>query len=133
MKTTLLLFTLLTSLVTKNDCERLSNGVYLVKHTIQNGAVDYKLTINGEFYTIQVNDTLKDKGKMSWDGNCYLKLKSEVNEKQDTTDFAKKLLQSFGEPVFEVKTTIGDTTFFRNTWTGNLHITNDEGYFLKVK
>ena len=133
MKTAFLLFTLLTFLTNKNDCERIRDCVYLVKHNIQNSAFDYILAINGEFYTIQVNDTLNEKGKVSWIGDCSLKLKPDVNKKQDTTDFAKKIYQSLGESFIEIKATSGDTTFFRNTWTGNLHITEGEGYFLKVK
>jgi len=133
MKATLLIFTLLTFFTTKNRCERLKDGVYLVKHTSSNGAIDYRLSIYGESCNIQINDTLNVKGKVSWIGDCSLKLEPEVPIKQDTTELAKKLYQSFGQPFIKVEVTKGDTTFFRTTWTGNLHITINEGYFLKVK
>ncbi|MEX6690176.1 hypothetical protein QTN47_21885 [Danxiaibacter flavus] len=58
MKITLLLFTFLTFFASKNHCERLKDGVYLVKHTSKKGAVNYRLTISGEICTIQINDTI---------------------------------------------------------------------------
>lgn len=133
MKVTILIFSLLTFFTVENDCNKLKDGVYITRHTSKNGAVDYMLTIAGEMYTIQLNDTMDVKGKVKWIGDCSFKLEPEMLKKQDTTDLAKKLYQSFGEPFIEIKATDTDTTFFRTTWTGNLHITINEGYFVKVK
>ena len=133
MKVTLLIFALLTFAKSNDNCERLKDGVYLAKHTSKNGAVDYKLIIAGENCNIQVNDTLKVKGKVKWIGDCSFKLESNIHKQQDTTELAKKLYQSFGEPFIEIKATKADTTFFRTTWTANLHIRINEGYFLRVR
>jgi len=132
MKITTLIFTFLAVFVTKNACKRLKDGLYLAKHTSKNGAVDYMLTISGEICNIQVNDTINIKGKVTWIDDCSLKLEPEAHSKQDTTELARKVYKSFGEPFIEIKSTNGDTTFFRTTWTHNLHITINEGYFLKV-
>ncbi len=133
MKVTLLIFTLFTFINSNNNCERLKDGVYLAKHTSKNGAVDYKLTIAGETCNIQVNDTLNVKGKVKWIADCSFKLEPDANKQQDTTELAKKLYQSFGEPFIEIKATKVDTIFFRTIWTGNLHITINEGYFVRVR
>jgi hypothetical protein len=133
MKGTFLIFAMLSFVTSKNNCQTLKDGVYLVKHTSKNGAADYRLTIVGGNCNIQVSDTIKVDGKLKWIDNCSLKFEPSVPIKQDTTELARKLYRSFGEPFIEIKTTNGDSTFFRTTWTGNLHITINEGYFLKVK
>jgi hypothetical protein len=134
MKTTLLILTLLAFFSTSNNCEILNDGVYQVKYTTsQYSAVSYRLTISGEICNIQINDTMDVKGKVKWLDNCSLKLEFETHTNQDTTKLAKKLYQSFGNPIMEMKATRGDTTFFRTTSTSNLHITINEGYFLRIK
>jgi hypothetical protein len=115
------------------NCDKLKNGKYLVRHTSNNGAVDYQLTVNGKDCKIIINDTLSIKGTLNWIGQCLLKLEPQVIARQDTSSLGKKLYSSFGDPCFEVKQTKGDSTFFRETWTANLEITINEGYFLKVK
>ena len=79
-----------------------------------------------------VNDTTSVNGKLEWISECYFKLKS-VAVKRDTSDFGKALIGSFGEPLWEIKESKGDSIFFRSTWSGNLRVTIDEGYFLKLK
>jgi hypothetical protein len=133
MKISLLILTLLTFLTSRDDCKRLQDGVYLAKHTSKNGAVDYKLTIAGEICDIHVNDTLNVKGKVKWISDCSFILEPAVQKQQDTTELARKLYQSFGQPFIELKATKADTTFFRTTWTGNLHVTINEGYFVRVR
>jgi hypothetical protein len=133
MKVALFIITLLNFCNAKDSCERLKDGVYLAKHTSPNGAVDYRLTIAGDACNIQVNDTLSVKGKVKWIADCSFKIEPNMHKQQDTTELAKKLYQSFGEPFIEIKATKADTTFFRTTWTGNLHITINEGYFLRVR
>ena len=104
----------------------------MVRHTSKNGKADYKLTINGEICNIQLHN--RDvKGKVHWIGDCSLKLEPELHLNQDTTELERELYQSFGESFIEIKATKGDTTFFRTTWTGNLHITINEGYFIRIK
>jgi hypothetical protein len=132
MKFTLLLFTLFTFLSTKSKCNKLKDGVYLVKHTSNNGEVDYRLTVVGEVYIIRVNDSTGIKGKVTWIDAGSLKLVPDETEKQDTTAFGKMIYRSFGHPFIEFKKTKGNKTFFRTTWTGNLDLTINEGYFLKV-
>ena len=117
----------------KNSCDKLKNGTYLVRHTSNNGAIDYQLTVNGKECEIKLNDTLNIKGTLNWIDNCLLKLEPQVMTQQDTSSLSKKLYSSFGNPCLEIKETKGDSTFFRTTWTGNLHITINEGYFLKLK
>jgi hypothetical protein len=133
MKVALLIFTLLNFWNSRNSCQRMKDGVYLAKHTSHNGAVDYRLTIAGDACNIQVNDTLNIKAKVKWIADCSFKLEADVHKPQDATELAKKLYLSFGEPFIEIKATNADTTFFRTTWTGNLHITINEGYFLRVR
>jgi hypothetical protein len=131
MKATVLIFTFLTFLNNNSNCDKLKDGVYQAIHTSKN-AVDYTLTIAGDGF-IQQNGKMNVKGKVNWIDNCSLKLIPEVKIKQDTSELAGKFYKSFGEPFIQIKATKGDTTYFRTTWTGNLHISLNEGYFLKVK
>src|SRR5690606_8677660 len=126
------IITFLVFLTGKNNCEKLGDGDYLVKHTL-NGAPDYRLTIKGEKYSIQTDDSKIIKGEVNWIDDCSFKLEPKNPAKQDTFVLAKKIYQSFGEPFIQIKNKKFDTTFFRTTWTANLHITINEGYFLSVK
>jgi hypothetical protein len=133
MKSTLLILALLTFFTSEKYCKRLKDGAYLIKHTFPNGVDNYRLIISGDTCNIQINDTLHVKGKVKWIDDCSLKLEPEAHAEQDTTELARKVYQSFGEPFIEMKTSSGDTTFFRTTWTHNLHVTINEGYFLRVR
>lgn len=116
-----------------NNCEKLKDGTYHVRHTSNNGSLDYRLTIDGKSCNIKVNDTLNVDGKVKWIDDCTLILELEAAIKQDTTTLARKLYKSFGQPFIKIKETRSDTTFFRTTWSGNLHITINSGYFLRLK
>jgi hypothetical protein len=95
--------------------------------------MDYRLTIVNEDCIVQLNDTVNVKGKVIWIDECSLQLNAEKTVAQDTTTLAKLLYKSFGQPFIEIKQTRGRKTFFRTTWTGNLHVTINEGCFLKEK
>ncbi|HYH14218.1 MAG TPA: hypothetical protein VD794_03300 [Flavisolibacter sp.] len=85
MKVILLILTLFTFSTTENKCDRLKDGVYLVKHTSNDGAIDYRLTVYDEAYNIRVNDSTVVKGKVNWIDDCSLKLVPDEPVKQDTT------------------------------------------------
>jgi len=62
---------------------------------------------------------------------CYLIFKYD-SKQSDISSLAGLLQKSFGEPCFEIKKAIGDN-IFRTTYTGNLHISINEGRFVKSK
>lgn len=115
-----------------NHCDKLPDGTYSVKHTLS-GMKEYKITINKSSYSIVTDTSAADVGDVLWLGDCVVKFKPHHTVKVDTTELGKKLYHSFGEPCLEFKQVRGDTIYFKKRWSGNLHITIDEGYFLRVK
>lgn len=55
------------------------------------------------------------------------------NMKRDTFGLQGLLSKSFGDPCYEIKRTVGDTIFFRTTYASNLHLTINEGRFIRLK
>ncbi len=110
----------------------MKNGTYIAKHTSPNGTIDYQLRISDDKFIIKIKDTITIKGKINWLGNCLVDFKSD-KVSIDTSEFGKMLHASFGDAIIELKNTVRKKTYFRTTYSGNLHITINEGYFSKVK
>jgi hypothetical protein len=48
-----------------------------------------------------------------------------------TRNLKQQLNKSFGDQCIEIQKFNGDSIKFRITYTGNLHVTVDEGYYVK--
>jgi hypothetical protein len=114
------------------ECPRLKNGTYIAKHTSPKKAIDYHLKISDGKFTIKIKDTINLKGKITQLDNCLISFEGD-KVSTDTTEFGKTLHASFGNAIIELKNTARKKTYFRTTYSGNLHITINEGYFFKVK
>lgn len=67
--------------------------------------------------------------------NSYMFRMDDANFKYNNSGdgLLQMLYDSFGDPcIIELQAESGDTTYFRQTFTGNLHISVDEGYFLRL-
>lgn len=128
-----LVISLITASILQPPCGKLRDGIYLAKHPPENIALDYRLTIRKEKYIIQRKGVENEEGTFVRVGKCSFRLQPLKTEGRDSNELSRLLYKSFGEPIFEIIRTDKDTTFFRHTYSGNLHITKDEGYFLKLR
>ena len=123
---------LLASLNLAGQSDIIKNGKYIV-HLKTNGYSDYGIVFrNDSYYKIIGNDTIK--GQIKWlSKNTFILLDKIKNPVTDSTDLAKILHDSFGEKCIEVMTTDKGGFKFRTTYVGQLHITINEGEFIKQK
>ncbi len=122
---------------------KLENGKYKVeiinRKLINNEDSITQVQIIYEIFSIQINDTLFTKiyesgdtifGKIKYFGENVFIMKDNTAE-TDTTEVGKLILKSFGEPCIEILDKHNDTIFFRTRHLHNLHITINEGKFIK--
>jgi len=118
-----------------SNCNMLSDGIYKVFYTLNQKTTNLQLNINkNKFIQYQDNgDSVK--GQLSWLYNCTFKLDYIIDAKKSdsSTEFEKLVFKSFGDPCFELKEKKGDTILFRSTYSGNLHLTTNEGMIIKIK
>ena len=115
-----------------NECKLMPDGKYVVKYPDDPIYSEMQLKIKKGGFKIKRNNGDTETGKLIWVYECQFKLKPHKPPKEYTTRLVKEMLESFGEPVFELQDKKGDTLFFRTTFSGNLHITTSKGYMLKV-
>ena len=121
------------------ECGLLSNGEYKFIETIRNPQTsraqkfESRLVIRDGSFSRNWNNGDSSIGKLEWIYDCTFKLRYLNRQNNDTSDFGKLLLKSFGVPCYEIKEKKGDTIKFRTTYTGNLHITTSEGLIIKIR
>jgi hypothetical protein len=78
----------------------------------------------------KIGDTTK--GKLKWLYNCIVMLDHLDKENIDTIGLQYKLIKSFGRPCLELTAKNKDTINFRTTYSGNLHITINQGIIARA-
>ncbi len=74
------------------------------------------------------------KGKFEWIYNCSLRFDSGIKVNLDSmTEFEKLVQKSFGNSIVKLEDIHGDTINFRTTYSGNLHITLNQGKLIRLK
>lgn len=115
-----------------SDCDKLTNGKYLV-HFTEGGGQDYKLSIRDSTFVKYSDGHDTTYGKISWIYKCIFRMKySSKNDLDSMTGPLKAINDSWGPPCIELRNIKKDTIEFRTTYSGNLHITVNEGYLLKI-
>jgi hypothetical protein len=113
------------------ECKALKNGKYQVEYTGSVLFPSYELSINGIYYTKKTKDGTEVKGKFDWLSGCVFTMKDDNVEVDSLSNFKEVIKSSFGDPCIELKGFEGNKIKFRTTYTGNLHITINEGVFIK--
>ena len=123
-------FLVLNALSYKKSCNKLPNGSYLV-HFTGGHFEDYHLrTIDN--YFVQYFDHDSASGKINWIYDCIFEMEFFRKNKDSVSGPLRILYESWGEPCIELNEVKGDTIRFRTTHSRNLHITINEGYFLRI-
>jgi hypothetical protein len=124
------------------DCDLLPNGHYKIIQIVSvpnsNAANTYKefqtsLSIDHNNFSQYWDNGESANGRIKWIYDCTFKLEYLNRKTVDTSDLQRLLLRSFGDAIFELKNTTGDTISFRTTYSGNLHVTTSEGYIVKIR
>lgn len=115
-----------------SDCDKLTNGKYLV-HFTEGVGRDYKLSIRDSTFVKYSGGHDSTYGKIRWIYKCIFRMKfSSKNDLDSVTGPLKVINNSWGLPCIELRNVKKDTIEFRTTYSGNLHITVNEGYLLKI-
>lgn len=135
MKLTLvlcLLSILSTAFRTPEDIDVFRNGRYLIDFTADNLA-DYEIEIKEDEFVIGSTDAMI-KGKIiKYDSDLYIFRNNEKPSTEATSEIGRLIDKSFGEQCVAVKRVRGNRIYFRTTYVGNLHVTVNEGVFIKKK
>jgi hypothetical protein len=116
----------------KIDCDKLPNGKYLV-HFTQGAYKDYRINIHDSTFVQYSNSHDSVYGKINWIDKCIFSMKFSTKNDMDSVVGPLKLMHaSWGSPCIELKDIKKGTIEFRTTYSANLHITVNEGYFLKM-
>jgi hypothetical protein len=116
----------------KFTCDKLPNGKYLVHFTLGSTG-DYKIRITDSSFVQYFNNGDSVKGKIHWIHDCDFRMEYCKKDKTDTLSATLKLVyDSWGEPYIELNEVKKDSIKFRTTYPRNLHITANEGYFIKI-
>jgi len=120
------------SFIVKPKCNLLPDGLYKMEFTRNsNETASLVKIICDSFIQYGVKHGTIN-GKIKWTYDCTFIL--DYDKKQvDTSYFGHLLSKSFGKNCIELDKASGDTVFFRTTYTGNLHITINEGRFVRQK
>lgn len=137
MRITIIIYTLMLQILTKHreqdiNCTALSDGRYSLQYTFNSSEKLSVLEIDGNNYRKLRQQSIIDSGKVRELGNCIYLLKSDVYTHLDTAGLAGLINRSFGPSCIEITGTSADTIFFRTTYTGNLHITQNQGQLIKI-
>ncbi|MFI5406668.1 MAG: hypothetical protein ACHQ1D_09175 [Nitrososphaerales archaeon] len=117
----------------KSECELLPDGKYRLEYTLNSTEKPSIISISNDKFSqcCSLGDTLK--GKITWIYDCCLTLTVNGRLLDTSNNLNNMLRRSFGEHCLELKKATGDSIFFRTTYTGNLHITINEGHFIRLK
>ena len=132
---TLFLYSLFVTLLlhaTKRDCKLLPTGNYIMTYAYNSKESQSRLKIDNDNFEQISNFGDTTKGKLKWLYNCIVMLDYPQKENSDTTGLQYKLTKSFGRPCLELSALSKDTINFRTTYSGNLHITINQGLIVKV-
>jgi hypothetical protein len=124
----IILFIKISCFAQNNKCDKLPNATYSV-YLNSNLYQDYRLTIADSLFSQVYKNGDSSKGKVNWLYNCKFRL--EYFKYDNIQGPLKTIYDSWGKPCIELKDVRGDTITFRTTHPGNLHITVNEGYFIK--
>jgi hypothetical protein len=114
-------------------CPVISDGKYTMKYTSNSVEKPSSVEIaQGRYRKIQ-DTQIVDSGEVSLVSDCLYIFKSSVYTWVDTAGLSGLLNRSFGAPCTEVSGSSKDTIFFRTTYCGNLHITQNTGQLIKIK
>ena len=120
---------LLSTALRGQECEKLENGKYKIK---PKGFADYELQIDNDDFITTAKDGKQNKGKIIWTSTCVFVLNYEKQKEQtDSLDFFQKIHKGWGQQCFDLAG--AKSNKFRQTWTGNLHVTSSEGRIARVK
>ncbi|WP_207632799.1 hypothetical protein, partial [Foetidibacter luteolus] len=122
-----------TTQTSKFKCKLLPDGKYQIKYTFNSTEKPSIISISKDRFSkcCSFRDTLR--GQINWIYDCYFTLKVDGISPDTSSELNKLLHRSFGEHCFELKNSTEDTIFFRTTYTGNVHITVNEGRFVRTK
>jgi|GEM_PF-2479915 len=113
-------------------CDKLPKGNYRV-HFTEGYEADYRIKIIDSNFVKYLNSGDSILGKIHWLGDWEFRMDPDKKSSADSIHGPLKLMyDSWGEPCIEIKKVNGDTIKFRTTFPHNLHITQNEGYFIKV-
>ena len=116
----------------KTDCDKLSNGKYLV-HFTQGVGKDYRIKIRDSTFVQYFSSRDSACGKIDWIYKCLFNMKYSKQNSIDPLVYANPaIVESWGLTCIELNEVKKDTIGFRTTYSGNLHITINEGYFLRM-
>jgi|GEM_PF-6513555 len=121
-----------TAFQTVDDTTTFRDGRYLIDFTAEDMA-DYEIEIIGNaFIAGKPDSTIK--GKIIQLGpELYIFRNDENPPNEATSEIGRLIDKSFGEQCIEVGKVRGNRIFFRTTYAGNLHITVNEGVFIRKK
>ena len=121
---------MLPSFTVEADLPIFRNGEYLIDFKDEQIA-DYRININNDEY-IKYLPGSKIEGKIiKLSPELYLFKDKNLGLQVDTTQLGKLINKSLGEQCVEIKKAQGDKIYFRTTYVGTLHITLNEGMFVK--
>lgn len=113
-------------------CPSVSTGEYLVQYSSHPNERPSVMDIDGDNYRMYQSARIVDSGKIKSLTQCIYIFKSSMSRAVDTTGIAALINRSYGPTCVEISGAVADTIFFRTTYSGNLHITQNEGRFVKI-
>lgn len=121
------------SLTYWENCNKLSNGSYRV-HFSNPIFKDFQLNISDSTFVAYTESKDSSLGKIRWIYDCIFSMDYLYPKMQDSITGPLKLMyDSWGKPCIELNKVSGDTIYFRTTFPKNLHITYNEGCFMKLR
>ena len=125
--------------LTNKDCGLLSNGNYKFIQSVSSSDAKTKIVTETRVSIADSNFTQywssgdSANGKIAWIDDCTFKLIYLNKKTAETNELKKIILDSFGDPCFELKEKRGRKIKFRTTYSGNLHVTTSEGVIIKIR
>lgn len=135
MKALPVLLVLLT-LCSWDNCGGLDDGQYRVVYNLTTeGAYNLKIKRGKYVQYIVSGDSIQ--GTIKRISPCLIVLEPLISDTKilrpdSLTDIGKKM-RSFGDPCMELIRKNADTIYFRMTYSGNLHLTCNEGKLIRLK
>jgi hypothetical protein len=120
-------------LTLKGDNNLLTDGTYNVIFSFFPKEKNIILKINNSQFREYTKDGDSANGKIDWIDNSHFILYYKSPTYRDSTELERIVFKSFGHPFYELHKGNLDTIKFRITYTGNLEVTINYGYIIKVK
>lgn len=116
-----------------NKCPSITEGKYLLRYTFNSSEKPSVIEFKGVGFRNYRNQIVIDSGVVKPLIDCIYILDSDIYKKTDTAGLAGLIHRSFGPSCIETTGSNGDTIFFRTTYSGNLHITQNKGELIKLR